>query len=112
MIDDDDRVRRATRRLLERFGHQVVDVASGEAGVQIEDAYDLAVVDVTMPGMDGPTTLKRLRELRPGLPAVLVTGRGDLAGDDDIVLTKPFDGEALHAAMGRAVHRAQRPARS
>ena len=46
------------------------------------------------------------------LPAVLVTGRGDLAGDDDIVLTKPFDGEALHAAMGRAVHRAQRPARS
>ncbi len=112
LIDDDDRVRRATRRLLERFGHQVIDVASGEAGVQIEDAYDLAVVDVTMPGMDGPTTLKRLRELRPGLPAVLVTGRGDLAGDDDIVLTKPFDGEALHAAMGRAVHRAQRLARS
>ncbi|HEY1100837.1 MAG TPA: ATP-binding protein [Myxococcota bacterium] len=108
VIDDDDRVRRATRRLLERQGHQIIDVASGEAGLEVTADYDIAVVDVTMPGMDGPTTLKRLRETRPSLPAVLVTGRGDLAGDDDIVLIKPFDGDALQAAVVAAVERMRR----
>ncbi len=103
LIDDDDRVRRATRRLLERLGHTVIDVDGGEAGVAVTEHYDLAVVDVTMPGMDGPTSLARLRERRPGLPAVLVTGRGDLADDGDIVLTKPFDADELKAAIAVAV---------
>ncbi len=105
LIDDDDRVRRATRRLLERLGHVVLDVDGGEAGLAVAEAYDLAVVDVTMPGMDGPTSLARLRERRPGLPAVLVTGRGDLADDGDIVLTKPFDADGLKAALATAVTR-------
>jgi CheY-like chemotaxis protein/anti-sigma regulatory factor (Ser/Thr protein kinase) len=105
LIDDDDRVRRATRRLLERLGHAVIDVDGGEAGLAVTEAYDLAVVDVTMPGMDGPTSLARLRERRPGLPAVLVTGRGDLADDGDIVLTKPFDADGLKAALATAIMR-------
>lgn len=103
LIDDDDRVRRATRRLLERLGHTVIDVDGGEAGIAVVEHYDIAVVDVTMPGMDGPTSLARLRERRPGLPAVLVTGRGDLADDGDIVLTKPFDADELKAAIATAV---------
>lgn len=113
LIDDDDRVRRATRRLLERLGHSVIDVVSGEAGLDIDDtAYDLAVVDVTMPGMDGPTALMRLRERRAELPAILVTGRGDLAGDADIVLTKPFDADELQAALNTALDGTRRPPRT
>ena len=112
LIDDDDRVRRATRRLLERLGHSVLDVASGEAGIDVDDAsYDIAVVDVTMPGMDGPTALMRLRERRAALPAILVTGRGDLAGDTDIVVTKPFDADALRAALNTALEGTRRTAR-
>jgi len=103
LIDDDDRVRRATRRLLERLGHTIIDVSSGGAGLAVADAYDIAVVDVTMPDLDGPTTLVRLRESRPGLPAVLVTGRGDVAGDSDIVLTKPFDEVQLQESLQRAL---------
>jgi signal transduction histidine kinase len=117
LIDDDDRVRRATRRLLERLGHRVIDVGSGAAGLAVPDAYDIAVVDVTMPDLDGPTTLLRLREHRPRLPAVLVTGRGDLAGDGDLVLMKPFDEASLQQALQqglvqateRADRRAPRP---
>jgi signal transduction histidine kinase/CheY-like chemotaxis protein len=110
LIDDDDRVRRATRRLLERLGHTVIDVDGGEAGLAVSEHYDLAVVDVTMPGMDGPTSLARLRERRPGLPAVLVTGRGDLSDDGDIVLTKPFDADELKAAIATALSSRRRSA--
>jgi PAS domain S-box-containing protein len=94
LVDDDDRVRRATRRLLERLGHRVVAAASGAEALAVTEPFDLAVVDVTMPEMDGPTTLLRLRERRPGLPGILVTGRG-IASDGDVVLPKPFDEAAL-----------------
>lgn len=104
VIDDDPMVRRATRRLLERLGHSVIEAANGEAGLEVSvDTYDLAVVDVTMPGLDGPTTLSRLRETRPALPAVIVTGRGDLVDATHVVLLKPFDHEALQGALNRAV---------
>ena len=98
LIDDDERVRRASRRLLERLGHQVVAAASGAEALAITDAVDVAVVDVTMPEMDGPTTLQRLREQRPGLPGVLVTGRG-MVSDAEVVLTKPFDEAVLARAL-------------
>jgi two-component system cell cycle sensor histidine kinase/response regulator CckA len=111
LIDDDDRVRRATRRLLERLGHRVVDVDGGAAGLAIDEAYDIAVVDVTMPDMDGPTTLVRLRERRPRLPAVLVTGRGDVGGDGDIVLTKPFDEQSLQRALQQGLDQPDRERR-
>jgi signal transduction histidine kinase/CheY-like chemotaxis protein len=99
LIDDDHLVRRSTRRLAERLGHTVVDVDSGPAALEVKAHYDVALVDVTMPDMDGPTTLLRLRQLRPELVAILVTGRGDLAGGDEAVLTKPFDEAALKEAL-------------
>jgi PAS domain S-box-containing protein len=102
LIDDDERVRRASRRLLERLGHQVVAVASGAEALAIADAVDVAVVDVTMPEMDGPTTLQRLREQRPGLPGVLVTGRG-MVSDAEVVLTKPFDEAVLARALDQVM---------
>jgi len=111
LIDDDDRVRRATRRLLERLGHRVIDVDGGAAGLAVDDTYDIAVVDVTMPDMDGPTTLVRLRERRPRLPAVLVTGRGDVGGDGDIVLTKPFDEQSLQRALQQGLDQPDRERR-
>jgi two-component system cell cycle sensor histidine kinase/response regulator CckA len=102
LIDDDERVRRASRRLLERLGHQVVAVASGAEALAIADAVDVAVVDVTMPELDGPTTLQRLREQRPGLPGVLVTGRG-MVSDAEVVLTKPFDEAVLARALDQVM---------
>ncbi len=105
LIDDDDLVRRASRRLLERLGHTVTDVSSGKAALDFKDAFDVAVVDVTMPDLDGPATLQRLRKRRQNLPAVIITGRGDVAVDDDVVLPKPFDLEALQKALVRALEK-------
>ena len=108
LVDDDDRVRRATRRLLERLGHRVVAAASGAEALAVTEAFDLAVVDVTMPEMDGPTTLLRLRERRPGLPGILVTGRGGIASDSDLVLPKPFDEAALARVLDQVMGAAPR----
>jgi len=105
LVDDDERVRRATRRLLERLGHRVIAAASGPEALAVIDDVDVAVVDVTMPDMDGPTTLKRLREQRPGLPGILVTGRG-MVSEADIVLPKPFDEESLARALDQVLDEA------
>ncbi|MDP2343222.1 MAG: ATP-binding protein [Deltaproteobacteria bacterium] len=105
LVDDDDRVRRATRRLLERLGHTVQDVASGLAALEVDDDYDLVVLDVTMPDLDGPATLLRLRGRRPQLPAVIITGRGGFVVKDDVVLAKPFDPDHLQAAIEAALER-------
>ncbi len=101
LIDDDHRVRRATKRLAERLGHSVIDVDGGLAALEVSDPYDVALVDVTMPDLDGPATLARLRQQRPDLVAILVTGRGDLAGGDETVLMKPFDETGLNDALQR-----------
>ncbi len=107
LIDDDDRVRRATRRLLERLGHRVIDKHSGAAALECDDQFDAVVTDVTMPELDGPTTLMRLRERHGPLPAVIVTGRGDIAVGNDVVLSKPFDQDALQVALQDALVRAK-----
>jgi PAS domain S-box-containing protein len=102
LVDDDPRVRRATSRLLERLGHRVVMAGSGQEALSISEPIDVAVVDVTMPEMDGPTTLKRLREARGELPGVLVTGRGAVS-DADVVLSKPFDEHDLSRVLERVL---------
>jgi PAS domain S-box-containing protein len=102
LVDDDPRVRRATSRLLERLGHRVVMAGSGHEALSITELVDVAVVDVTMPEMDGPTTLKKLREARGELPGVLVTGRGAVS-DADVVLSKPFDEQDLSRVLERVL---------
>jgi two-component system cell cycle sensor histidine kinase/response regulator CckA len=104
LVDDDDLVRRSTRRQLEHLGHTVVDVNGGHAALAVDAPYDVAVIDVTMPDLDGPATLQRLRKKRPDLAAVIVTGRGDVVVDNDVVLQKPFDPTLMRGALARALH--------
>jgi two-component system OmpR family response regulator len=54
----------------------------------------VALLDVQMPGVGGPEALRRMRELRPGLPCVFMTG-----------LTGPHDEQGLLALAGRVVHK-------
>ncbi|HYT83054.1 MAG TPA: response regulator [Gemmatimonadales bacterium] len=68
VIDDDGQVRRAVRRILERVGHAVVDVADGEAGMRAhrERPADLIVTDIFMPEQDGIETIQQVRREFPG----------------------------------------------
>jgi CheY-like chemotaxis protein len=114
VVDDDPDILNLVEMRLRKAGHRVIACGSGpDALGQVEDrgAPDVAVLDVTMPGMDGFALLRELRA-RDGLaelPAILLSARvqpadverGRAAGAT--YLTKPFVATALLRAIERAV---------
>ena len=115
MIDDDEHIRELARLALERLGgHAVVTAESGAAGLELARAErpDAVIVDVMMPGMDGPETVRRLRgdAAIADIPVILLTAKvqpSDTARFDDLgveaVLAKPFDPMRLAADVGAAL---------
>jgi CheY-like chemotaxis protein len=109
LAEDEDLVRQFVIAALERAGHAVVSVASGdEALAYLADpgaTVDLLISDVVMPGLSGPELLQRVWETRPNLPAVFMSGytAGALVGRSmpagTILLEKPFTGDDLEAAI-------------
>jgi CheY-like chemotaxis protein len=77
LIADDDRVVRATMSyLLGTKGHDVVEAASGREGLNriASERFDLLIVDIFMPDMDGLETIKRVLNHNPALPILVVSG--------------------------------------
>ncbi|HTZ71526.1 MAG TPA: response regulator, partial [Acetobacteraceae bacterium] len=107
VVDDDDLVRETMAEQLEGGGFSVVSAASGaEALAAIETAGrpDALVCDLSMPGMNGIDTIKRVRDLLPGLPCFLLTGyAGERAmletGNAFTLLRKPMSARALIAEI-------------
>ncbi len=107
LVDDDDAIREIAQISLERVGGwSVVAVGSGEAAVETVEAggvFDLVVLDVMMPGIDGPTTLGRLRGPLPAsVPVIFLTAKLRAADRARLqalgaagVIAKPFDPMAL-----------------
>ena len=105
---------------LELKGYTVDCAQDGMTGMHLAatESYDLAVLDVMMPGIDGFTLCQRLREARNNLPVIMLTARDTLndrlqgfsAGADDY-LVKPFELSELAArieAVLRRTHGASR----
>ncbi|WUD73954.1 response regulator transcription factor [Streptomyces sp. NBC_00510] len=111
-VEDDDVIREATTLALERDGFDVTAVPDGLAGLEAFRARqpDLALLDVMVPGLDGVSLCRRIRD-ESTVPVIMLSARADAidvvlgleAGADDYV-TKPFDGAVLTARM-RAVLR-------
>ena len=79
VVDDEEDARRSMTRMLESRGFEVVVAGSGQVALDLlTEALDVDVVlsDVAMPGVTGPELARRLREFRPDLPVVLLTGYG------------------------------------
>ena len=78
VVDDDVHVRRVARRVLLHAGFSVIEASGGEEALAARRDESVrvacAVVDVTMPGMDGPTCAEHLRQLRPELPVLFCSG--------------------------------------
>jgi CheY-like chemotaxis protein len=83
VIDDDAAVRMTIKLVLERDGHAVELASDGLAGMKaIKDGvFDLLIIDIFMPGMDGIETLREVRKHRPDLPVIMISG-SSLAGPD------------------------------
>jgi DNA-binding response OmpR family regulator len=119
LVADDDRdVRALIRTLLERAGHEVVEVSDGRECLRAvyERHPDLVVLDVGMPVLDGWEALERIREVAD-VPILMLTARGDeldrvrglRAGADDDV-QKPFGRQELLARVEALLRRAASPA--
>lgn len=80
LVDDDDAVRGAFRRVLERAGWRVLDASRGEVGLTLCADYDpgLVLLDLRMPGMDGLEVLTRLVERHPETPVIVISGHGTM----------------------------------
>jgi DNA-binding response OmpR family regulator len=112
VVDDDIRMVRMMKRMLELDGFQVVTAGGGEQALKLFDKEtpSLVLLDIMMPDMDGYTVCRRIREFSE-VPIIMVTARGDDkekvegldVGADDYV-TKPFSASELSARV-RAVLR-------
>ncbi|MGW1197592.1 two-component system response regulator CseB [Streptomyces sp. NPDC002536] len=111
-VEDDDVIREATQLALERDGFMVTAVPDGLTGLERFRAQrpDIALLDVMVPGLDGVSLCRRIRD-ESTVPVIMLSARADSidvvlgleAGADDYV-TKPFDGAVLVARI-RAVLR-------
>ncbi|MEV7420926.1 two-component system response regulator CseB [Streptomyces sp. NPDC089919] len=111
-VEDDDVIREATTLALERDGFVVTARPDGLSGLESfrENRPDIALLDVMVPGMDGVSLCRRIRD-ESTVPVIMLSARADSidvvlgleAGADDYV-TKPFDGSVLVARI-RAVLR-------
>ncbi|SED30932.1 MULTISPECIES: two-component system response regulator CseB [Streptomyces] len=111
-VEDDDVIREATQLALERDGFAVTAMPDGLSGLAAFRANrpDIALLDVMVPGLDGVSLCRRIRD-ESTVPVIMLSARADSidvvlgleAGADDYV-TKPFDGAVLVARI-RAVLR-------
>jgi DNA-binding response OmpR family regulator len=116
LVEDDDDIAEPLARALRREGYEVDIAPDGPGGLQAatDRRYDLVVLDLGLPGLDGLEVCRRLRARRPGQAVLVLTARSDEidvvvgldAGADDYV-AKPFRvGELLariRALLRRAV---------
>jgi len=106
IIDDEASLRETLGRILQRAGCETQAAANGQQALQLirDQAFNLAYLDLHLPGMDGIQILKEIRLHQPKLPVIMLTGFGTLQsavealrlGATDYLL-KPFDPEVLVA---------------
>ncbi len=114
LVEDDEGIRAIARMSLERIGGwSVEEAASGEEALRIlasGASFDVLVMDVMMPGLDGPATWRRLQreELAASTPVVFLTAKVQRAERERLdalgatgVIAKPFDPLALPGELER-----------
>lgn len=94
LVDDDEQLRRITATFLRSLHYSVVEAASAEAAYTLAHTVqrlDLLITDVVLPGAGGSTLVDRMREDRPNLPIIFITGHsGGIPATSAPVLHKPF----------------------
>lgn len=120
-VDDNGMNRKVVECMLEAAGLPMAEAEDAQAGLAMIEAgdYDIILMDLRMPGMDGLTAIRQIRargDAKARLPIIVVTadnapeirGQALAAGADD-VLYKPVQMEALFDAMARVITKGDRP---
>ena len=121
LIEDDERMAGFVRKGLKEEGFTVAHAADGESGLHmaLTEAFDAAIVDIMLPGLDGLAIIDGMRRKRLRLPILILSAkrsvdervRGLRAGGDDY-LTKPFAFSELVARLQALIRRSQEKAES
>jgi len=105
-VEDEDAVRVVAARLLRARGYEVIEAADGEEALELAEQHageiDLLISDVIMPGLDGPTLLKKARHFLGDAPVMFISGYAEaefsdlLEGESGVTfLPKPIDIKTL-----------------
>ena len=114
LIEDEKLLADSLKTLLTAKGFQVEAVYDGETGAEYAELgiYDLLILDVMMPGLDGYQVARRVRAKRCAVPILMLTAKSDLMdrieglnAGADYYLTKPFDSGELLASINALLRR-------
>jgi two-component system nitrogen regulation response regulator NtrX len=114
IIDDEEGIRESLSGIFEDEGYDVFTASSGEEALKMlrDRSPDLIILDVWLPGIDGVQTLKEIRNMKPDLPVIMISGHGNIelavkatkTGAYDF-LEKPLSLERVILAAKRALER-------
>ena len=99
VVDDEPNIRTMFQDVLERSGYQVTTAGSGAEALELarNERFDLAFLDIKMPGLNGVETLQALKQLNPEVNVVMITGyasedlvAASLDSGAFVCLSKPF----------------------
>src|SRR5213083_1119448 len=117
VIDDESGIRDSLRMTLEYEGYEFVGAATGQEGLNLveREAFDLVLLDVKMPGMDGLDVLGRLHSMHETLPVVMISAHGTPSSAVEAIrkgaadfLEKPFEStERLRVTIQNALEQAR-----
>src|SRR5450830_1608312 len=114
VVDDEKGIREGCRRVLQAEGFRVAVATNGEAGLELARTagFDLALIDVKMPGMGGIELVRQLQQMDPALVSVMITGYATIETAIDATrngahdfLPKPFTPDELMAKVEKGLER-------
>ena len=119
IVEDEEKIAQITQAYLEREGYQVSHALNGtDALAMLSDGYDLVVLDLMLPDMDGEEICRSLRE-HSNIPIIMVTAKSDeedritgLGLGADVYVVKPFSLRELVARVSALLRRSMPQARS
>ncbi len=114
VVDDEPHIRSAVARALSLRGYNVEEAESGSAALELleKTSYDLMILDMRMPGMDGTTVMEKVYQLYPELSIIVLTGYATLNSAISAVRTgavdyllKPVAMQEITDTVERALHK-------
>lgn len=112
VVDDEEKIRLACERALVRAGYEVTHSPGGEDALSLVErlSFDAVLLDVRMPGIDGPELLQRFRKHDPDAPCIVMSAYADFDAVVELLrngarefVHKPFDMHGIIAALDRAL---------